>query len=365
MKVETGELLSIGRLARLTGLTVKALRHYDAEGLLSPARVDEWTGYRYYAAGQTRDAIAIRRLRELELPLDEIAAVLHAEPARVRERLAVHRARLQGRAVEVQQLVGTLDRLIEGKEPLVQETMVQVTLEDLPELRVAVIAERVAVDDMFMFVPATIERVLDWLAERRIECTSPPVTFLRDPVHGIENDSIDVGVGFEAPEGTVGDGPVAVRTSPAVRAAVHEHRGPHDGLPAVYDPLRSWILDNGFDPGKEAREIYSPTRTTRRASGTTTPASAGRSRSSGARRGERRQDNPSGFPRRSVRLDPDRLPGVRPLEGGQLAVQQRCRHVVAPTSGEPFANDLHGCVEEDEADRARRCGGEEIPMAAS
>jgi DNA-binding transcriptional MerR regulator len=42
--------------------------------LLSPAHVDEWTGYRYYAADQARDAIAIRRLRELELPLDEIPA---------------------------------------------------------------------------------------------------------------------------------------------------------------------------------------------------------------------------------------------------------------------------------------------------
>ena len=86
MKVETGELLSIGRFARLSGLTVKALRHYDDQGLLEPAHVDEWTGYRYYTADQARDAIAIRRLRELELPLDEIAAVLRADPDTVRER---------------------------------------------------------------------------------------------------------------------------------------------------------------------------------------------------------------------------------------------------------------------------------------
>ena len=38
MKVETKELLSIGRFARLTGLTVKALRHYDVQGLLSRSR---------------------------------------------------------------------------------------------------------------------------------------------------------------------------------------------------------------------------------------------------------------------------------------------------------------------------------------
>lgn len=41
MKVETGEPLSIGRSARLTRLTVKALRHYDAEGILSPAHGEE------------------------------------------------------------------------------------------------------------------------------------------------------------------------------------------------------------------------------------------------------------------------------------------------------------------------------------
>lgn len=45
--LETGELLSIGRFARISGLTVKALRHYDDVGLLRPARVDDATGYRY------------------------------------------------------------------------------------------------------------------------------------------------------------------------------------------------------------------------------------------------------------------------------------------------------------------------------
>jgi DNA-binding transcriptional MerR regulator len=256
MKVETEELLSIGRFARLTGLTVKALRHYDVQGILSPAPVDDWTGYRYYAADQARDAIVIRRLRELELPLDEIAAALHADPDAVRERLAVHRARLQGRAVEVQQLIGTLDRLIEGKEPLVLETSIEPRLEELPELRVAVIAERVAVDDMFTFVPATIERVLAWLGEHGIECAAPPVTFIREPVDGIENDSLDVEVGFEVPEGTVGGGPVSVRTDPVTRAAVHDHRGPYEGLSAVYEPLREWIVAHGLEPGQETREVY-------------------------------------------------------------------------------------------------------------
>ena len=78
VRVAKDELLSIGRFAQLVGLTAKALRHYDELGLLRPAHVDDFTGYRWYSLEQARDAVAIRRLRAFELPLDEIAEVLAA-----------------------------------------------------------------------------------------------------------------------------------------------------------------------------------------------------------------------------------------------------------------------------------------------
>ena len=62
-------LMSIGRFARLTGLTVKALRHYDELGLLRPAAVDPETGYRSYSSAQLGRAEAIRLLRRLPEPL--------------------------------------------------------------------------------------------------------------------------------------------------------------------------------------------------------------------------------------------------------------------------------------------------------
>jgi DNA polymerase III subunit beta len=82
----THELLSIGRFARVSGLTVKALRHYDDIRLLRPAHVDDSTGYRYYALAQAREAEAIRRLRSLDVPLEDVAELLHADAAHVRER---------------------------------------------------------------------------------------------------------------------------------------------------------------------------------------------------------------------------------------------------------------------------------------
>jgi hypothetical protein len=54
-------LLSIGRFAHFTGLTVKALRHYDSVGLLRPASVDPHTGYRRYAPDSARRGRFARR----------------------------------------------------------------------------------------------------------------------------------------------------------------------------------------------------------------------------------------------------------------------------------------------------------------
>ena len=109
MTERSPELLSIGRFAAVTELTVTALRHYDDVGLLPPAHVDPATGYRWYAAGQALRAGVIRRLRAVDLPLDEVAAVVDAlgDPDRVRALLAVHEQRLAGRAADAVARTGT------------------------------------------------------------------------------------------------------------------------------------------------------------------------------------------------------------------------------------------------------------------
>jgi DNA-binding transcriptional MerR regulator len=102
-------LLSIGKLARLSGLTTKALRHYDRVGLLSPARVDTVTGFRSYAADQVVIARRIARLRAVDLPLDAVRGYLTcADPATAREILLDHRSRLESRLAR---LTGDLHQL--------------------------------------------------------------------------------------------------------------------------------------------------------------------------------------------------------------------------------------------------------------
>jgi DNA-binding transcriptional MerR regulator len=251
MKVETEELLSIGRFARLSGLTVKALRHYDELGLLKPAAVDEWTGYRFYSAGQGATAIAIRRLRELELPLEDVAVALRS-PEALRERLVVHRARLEGRAAETRLLLAELDRVIQGKEPLVPEQTIAVTLEDIPALRVAVIGARVAVDDMSGHVPMTIMSLNGWLTRNGARCIGNALILH----HGLEDDALEVEVATEFEGEPEADDVVAIRRYPAARAAVLVHRGRYEEIPALHGPLEDWIRVRGLTPGTPIRELY-------------------------------------------------------------------------------------------------------------
>jgi DNA polymerase-3 subunit beta len=77
----TDELLTIGALARLSGLTASALRFYGDCGLLLPARVDPVTGYRYYHPTQTAQATLVRQLREIGVPLGTVEAILSGDPA--------------------------------------------------------------------------------------------------------------------------------------------------------------------------------------------------------------------------------------------------------------------------------------------
>ncbi|MEU3078006.1 MerR family transcriptional regulator [Streptomyces laurentii] len=68
-------LLTIGDFARASGLSAKALRRYDETGLLPPARVDPYTGYRYYTRDQVEQARLVRWLRRIGMPLADTGRV--------------------------------------------------------------------------------------------------------------------------------------------------------------------------------------------------------------------------------------------------------------------------------------------------
>ena len=104
--------LTIGDLARRVGLTTRALRHYDALGLLTPAHTDPDDGYRFYDESQEATARLIARLRALDVPLAAVRAVVAGTSEHeVRRLLCEHRRALQARDDRVRRTLHALDHL--------------------------------------------------------------------------------------------------------------------------------------------------------------------------------------------------------------------------------------------------------------
>jgi DNA-binding transcriptional MerR regulator len=110
------ELISIGRFARQTGLSIGALRHYADLGLLVPTRVDPSTGYRSYSSEQSGPARLIAALRELDVPLAEVRSMLDATADERRRRLAAHRSRLEAEIWRLQGINHRLRMIVEHQE---------------------------------------------------------------------------------------------------------------------------------------------------------------------------------------------------------------------------------------------------------
>ena len=167
-------LLPIGRFARAVGLSIGALRHYADLGLLTPAAVDTATGYRYYAADQADTARLIATLRDLDVGLPTIAAMLGASAGERRRMLAAHLARteaavwrLQGLAHRLRMLLAEGHDLVTDREKIMPSTSFALDPDDQRRLASALFnrvwellekPDRSAVDDDEMLHAAHASR---------------------------------------------------------------------------------------------------------------------------------------------------------------------------------------------------------------
>ena len=69
-------MITIQGFAKLCGCNTQTLRYYDRIGLLAPAKVDEWTGYRYYEEEQALLFVKIKNLQQADFSIEEIKTLL-------------------------------------------------------------------------------------------------------------------------------------------------------------------------------------------------------------------------------------------------------------------------------------------------
>jgi DNA-binding transcriptional MerR regulator len=104
--------LTVKQLATISGVTVRALHHYDEIGLLQPASVGA-NGYRYYGR---KEQLRLQRIlfhRELGVPLNAIAELLDLEGEDQVGVLRQHREKLEAERERYRLLIETIDRTIE------------------------------------------------------------------------------------------------------------------------------------------------------------------------------------------------------------------------------------------------------------
>ncbi|MFE6778629.1 MerR family transcriptional regulator [Streptomyces sp. NPDC057702] len=127
--------MPIGAFAHRSGLTASALRFYADSGLLPPAEVDPVSGYRYYSGAQVARATALRRLRELAMPLAAVEAVLGSgadEASRLLdehvEKVVSDAAAVREKAAVLRSALGNVPALAIGavKGPVLAEAVEQV-----------------------------------------------------------------------------------------------------------------------------------------------------------------------------------------------------------------------------------------------
>jgi DNA-binding transcriptional MerR regulator len=123
------EEMGIGEFARRSRLSPKALRLYDGLGLLSPARVDELSGYRYYEAAQLEQARLIAALRQVGISLTTVKELLALDPAEVAERVTAFWREAEARHAGQRELVTALVHRLTKRSTV----MYEVATRDMPQ----------------------------------------------------------------------------------------------------------------------------------------------------------------------------------------------------------------------------------------
>jgi DNA-binding transcriptional MerR regulator len=106
---------TVKQVARLSGVSVRTLHHYDEVGLLKPACVGA-NGYRYYGREELLRLQQILFHRELGFSLEEIARVLDAPGFDRTAALRAHRAKLEAETRRYRRLVRTIDETLAALE---------------------------------------------------------------------------------------------------------------------------------------------------------------------------------------------------------------------------------------------------------
>ncbi|HLS78045.1 MAG TPA: MerR family transcriptional regulator [Nocardia sp.] len=244
--------VAIGEFARLSHLSVKTLRYYHDIGLLAPAEVDRGSGYRRYRTDQVEQALLIRRLRLLDMPLPQIKDVLAApDPATRDAALRAHLERMEDELRRTRQVVASLRALLTPARP------VPVRRRVLPRTPALALREVVGKDDIDRWCGAAFPRLYGAIAAAGALPAGPAgATYALDY---FTHDAGEVLAYVPVAEPLTGAAPPAGLEAvelPARHVAIALHLGSFDDVDRTYAALGSEVAEQDRSLEEAIREIY-------------------------------------------------------------------------------------------------------------
>ncbi|MGI8963813.1 MAG: MerR family transcriptional regulator [Thermomicrobiales bacterium] len=246
--------LSIGIFARRSHLSPKALRLYDRTKLLSPAEVNPENGYRRYRESQLETARLIARLRQLDMPLAQVATILAAPDDRRGDALVAWWDAVERQLAGQRELLTYLLIKLAGKER--NFDMFEIQERNLPEQFILTEQRHSTVSGLTDWFDDCMPRLHE-LAANHGGVTGPAFIIY----HGEVNEESDGPVEVCVPVDPAGKGELAAptRVEPAHREAYTRIRKSLVEYPQIltaYDAVEQWIATNGKQVSGSPREVY-------------------------------------------------------------------------------------------------------------
>ena len=139
------KLFQIGEVAKMFHVSIGSLRHYEKLGILSPEYINEQTGYRYYGVSQFEALNTIRYLRELDMPLTEIAEFLRNRDIDIIEtKLSEHKKAVAEKIHRLELIERKIDNRLNKLEYALNCEMDKIRIEKTEERRIVRINDRVS-----------------------------------------------------------------------------------------------------------------------------------------------------------------------------------------------------------------------------
>lgn len=251
---EPDPLMPIGMFSRASLVSVKALRNYHELGLLVPDSIDAATGYRSYRVSQLADAAVVKRLRDLDVPLRDIAEVVRArDPEVTRKVIAEHAAEMERRLRDVAAIVEELQSALERPG---LHTPVHVRLE--PAVHALARTGSVDGNDYASFLGPAYADLFRAVEASGVVPAGPPAALYPAEVGATGEPVVaylPIAGPIALPEAVVATN-VVLSIVPEATCAVVTHAGGYDTAGHTYRQLGAWVAHHAESLHQPVREHY-------------------------------------------------------------------------------------------------------------